>query len=283
MLQSILKSIPGISESLGREPTMITSRQNSKIKQIKKLNAGAKFRSQSGRFIAEGIRLLEEAHQAQIKPEWVIYTESLDKRAEQLLENFRSQGVLCDPVTPEVMEAASDTRTPQGVLGVFQLVSLPLPPLPNLLFILDSLRDPGNLGTLMRTSLAAGADGILLGPGCVDPFSPKVVRSGMGAHFKLPIINTDWSEIETLTSEMLLLLAEMENGVSLWDTDLTDRVGIILGSEAHGPGEEARNLAQQSIFIPINPEIESLNAAAAGAILLFEVKRQRSLTDHPHH
>lgn len=262
---------------------MITSRQNPKIKQIKKLNAGSKFRAQSGRFIAEGIRLLEEADQAQLKPEWVIYTEGLDQRAEQLLEKFRSQGVVCDLVTPEVMEAASDTRTPQGVLGVFQLISLPLPPSPNLLFILDSLHDPGNLGTLMRTSLAAGADGLLLGPGCVDPFSPKVVRSGMGAHFKLPILNADWSEITTLTSEMRILLAEMKNGVSLWETNLTERVGIILGSEAHGPGEEARKLAQQSIFIPINPEIESLNAAAAGAILLFEVKRQRSLIEDPDH
>lgn len=258
---------------------MITSRQNPKIKQIKKLNAGSKYRSQSGKFVAEGIRLLEEAHQAQIQPEWVIHTENLDQRGAQLLEKYRSLGVPCDLVAPEVMEAASDTRTPQGLLGLFQLVSLPLPPSPNLLIILDSLRDPGNLGTLMRTSLAAGADGLLLSPGCVDPFSPKVVRSGMGAHFKLPLVNADWSEIETLTSQMLILLAEMENGVSLWETDLTDRIGIILGSEAHGPGEEARKLAQRSVCIPINPEIESLNAAAAGAILLFEAKRQRSLPD----
>jgi TrmH family RNA methyltransferase len=255
---------------------MITSRQNPKIKQIKKLNAASKFRSQSGKFIAEGIRLLEEADQTQFKPEWVIYTESLDERGEQLLDRYRSQGIPCDPVTPEVMEAASDTRTPQGVLGVFPLASLPLPPAPSLLVILDALRDPGNLGTLMRTSLAAGADGLLLGPGCVDPFSPKVVRSGLGAHFKLPILSADWPEIETLTGGMLLLLAEMENGRSLWETDLTDRVGLILGSEAHGPGEEARKLAQHSIRIPMNPAIESLNAAAAGAVLLFEVKRQRS-------
>ena len=104
----------------------------------------------------------------------------------------------------------------------------------------DSLSDPGNLGTLMRASLAAGADGLLLSPGSVDPFSPKVLRSGMGAHFKLPLQIADWTEIATLTQDLTLLLADMTSGASLWDTDLTGPVGIILGSEAHGPGAEAR-------------------------------------------
>lgn len=262
---------------------MITSRQNPKIKQIKKLNAGHKFRAQSGMFCAEGIRLLEEADQSRIKPAWVIHTPGLDLRAEQLLEKYRAQGIPCDPVTPEVMEAASDTRAPQGVLGVFQQLSLPLPAFPSLLVILDALRDPGNMGTLMRTSLAAGADGFILSPGCVDPFSPKVLRAGMGAHFNLPILKADWPEIEAVTREMVLLLAEMEKGASLWEMDLTDRIGIILGSEAHGAGQQARSLSNRSIRIPMSSLSESLNAAAAGAILLYEVKRQRSITDLANH
>ena len=254
---------------------MITSRQNSKIKQIRKLNSGAKFRAQAGAFTVEGIRLLEEALGTAIKPEWVIYTEDLGQRGERLLDNFRAQQVPCEPVTREVLEAASDTKNPQGVLGVFPLVSLPFPPSLRLLVILDSLRDPGNLGTLMRTSLAAGADGLLLSPGSVDPFSPKVVRSAMGAHFMLPVRTAGWSEIAELAREMTLLLAEVENGASLWETDLTGPVGIILGNEAHGASDEARKLANQPIHIPINSSIESLNAAAAGAVLLFEVNRQR--------
>lgn len=259
---------------------MITSRQNPKIKEIRKLNSASKFRTQAGSFVAEGIRLLEEAEGTQIQPEWVLYTESLDPRGKELIEKYISRGILCETVTPEVMEAASDTRTPQGILGVFRLISLPLPVTPSLLLILDALHDPGNLGTLLRTSLAAGADGLLLAPGCVDPFSPKVLRSGMGAHFKLPILTLEWPGIEAATKGMDLFLAEMENGSSLWDSDLTRRVGIILGSEAHGAGPQARKLAHHSIHIPISPQIESLNAAAAGAVLLFEARRQRGPADH---
>ena len=260
---------------------MITSRQNPKIKQIRKLNSGVKFRAQAGAFAVEGLRLLEEAQGTGIKPDWVIYTEDLDRRGERLLDSYRAQQVSCEPVTPEVLEAASDTKTPQGVLGVFPLVSLPFPTSLSLLVILDSLGDPGNLGTLMRTSLAAGVDGLLLSPGSVDPFAPKVVRSAMGAHFKLPIRTASWPEITALAREMTLLLADMENGPSLWETDLTGPVGIILGSEAHGPGDEARKLANQPIHIPMSSRIESLNAAAAGAVLLFEVNRQRRKANNP--
>ena len=257
---------------------MITSQQNPKIKQIRKLNSGSKYRRRFGLFAVEGIRILEEALQSAFEPEWVIYTEDLDQRGRQLLENYQALHIPCDPVTTEVLEAASDTETPQGMLGVFPLVSLPLPPSPRLLVILDSLRDPGNLGTLMRTSLAANVDGLLLSPGSVDPFSPKVVRSAAGAHFKLPVHNATWSEIADMTQDLPLLLAEMEKGPSLWETDLTGPVGIILGSEAHGPGPEARELASTSVHIPISSSIESLNAAVAGAVLLFEINRQRSST-----
>jgi len=254
---------------------MITSRKNPRIKWIRKLNSGSKYRSEEGAFTAEGIRLLEEAQQSAIKPDWVIHTVDQDQRGTELLEHFRGQQIPCEPVTPEVMQAASDTKNPQGILGVFPLISLALPSSPRTLVILDSLRDPGNLGTLMRTSLASGADGLLLSPGSVDPFSPKVIRSAMGAHFKLPVISASWQEITDLTQGMTVLLAEMEKGGSLWETDLTGPVAFILGSEAHGPGDEARSLAADSIHIPINPSIESLNAAVAGAILLFEVCRQR--------
>ena len=254
---------------------MITSRRNPKIKQIRKLNTASKYRTETGLFAVEGIRNLEEAQQSGIDPEWVIYTQDLDQRGMTLVENYQAGHVACEPVTTEVLEAASDTKTPQGVLGVFSLFSIPLPQSPNLLVILDSLRDPGNLGTLMRTCLAAEVDGLLLSPETVDPFSPKVVRAAMGAHFKLPIQAFDWSTILDLTQDVSLLLADMESQASLWETDLTKPLGIILGNEAHGPGDQARSLAAQSIHIPISARVESLNVAAAGAVLLFEVRRQR--------
>jgi TrmH family RNA methyltransferase len=260
---------------------MITSRQNPKIKQIKKLNSGSKFRVQAGSFAVEGIRLLEEALRSGLQPEWMIHTENLDQRGEKLLEGFRSRNIPCDPVTPEILEAASDTKTPQGIVAVFQLLSLPFPLSPNLLVIVDSLGDPGNLGSLMRTCLAVGVDGLLISPGSVDPFSPKVVRAAMGAHFKLPFRIADWDEIAGLTKDLTLLLADMDGGSSIWETDLKIPIGVILGSEAHGPGADARGLANQTIHIPMNSAVESLNAATAGAVFLFEIARQRSRVNHP--
>ena len=171
---------------LRRESIMITSRQNPKIKQIRKLNSGPKHRAQAGKFACEGIRLLEEAGRSAIKPEWVIHTENLDHRGELLLEDYRAHQIPCDPVAPEVLEAASDTKNPQGIICVFPLISLPFPHSPNLLVILDSLGDPGNLGTLMRACLAAGVDGLLLSSGSVDPFSPKVLRSAVEPTYQCP-------------------------------------------------------------------------------------------------
>lgn len=255
---------------------MITSLHNPKIKEIRYLNAAAKHREKSGLYAAEGIRLLEEALQAGQRPELVIYTEDLDQRGAALLENFQSLSVPCEPVTSQVLQAASDTESPQGILAVLPISPLALPDKPDLLLILDAIRDPGNLGTLMRTCLAAGADGLLLGPGTVDPYSPKVVRSAMGAHFRLPVIGASWKEITSLTREMDLYLADMGQGKSLWEADLTRPLGIILGGEAHGPGKQARALAGESLHIPMAAAAESLNAAIAGAILLFEVKRQRA-------
>jgi TrmH family RNA methyltransferase len=255
---------------------MITSRQNPKIKLIRKLNSGAKHRAKTGKYAVEGIRLLEEAQQSKVKPEWVIHTEDLDHRAGRLLDNFKDQGTPCEVVAPGVLEGASDTKTPQGVLAVFPLTSVSIPVSTSLVVILDSLNDPGNLGTIMRTCLAAGVDGLLLSPGCVDPFSPKVLRAAMGAHFKLPFQVAGWDEIADLTKNLDLLLADMGDGTSLWETDLSTPIGVILGSEAHGPSEEARSLAKGSIHIPMDAAAESLNAAIAGAVLLFEVNRQRS-------
>ena len=255
---------------------MITSLHNSKIKEIRFLNSASKHRAKSGLYAAEGVRLLEEALQAGLRPELVIYTEDLDQRGTQLLERFISQSVPCEPVTPQVLEAASDTETPQGILAVLPLKPLPLPKNPGFVLILDAIRDPGNLGTLMRTCLAAGVDGLLLGPGTVDPYSPKVVRAGMGAHFRLPVISASWKEIASLTQGIKLFLADMGQGKSLWETNLTEPLGIIVGGEAHGPGKHSEELAGESIHIPMAEDAESLNAAIAGAILLFEVKRQRA-------
>jgi len=258
---------------------MITSRQNQKIKRVKQLTSQAKYRKKENAYVVEGVRLLEEALQADQMPEQVLYSPDLDKRGQTLVKVFQDQKVHCEPAASDVLNSASDTEHSQGILGIFPIAPLPLPERKNLVLIADEFRDPGNLGTLMRTCLAAGADMILLSPGTVDLFSPKVVRAGMGAHFRLPALSSSWEEINLLTDGLTLYLADMNQGDSCWDTDLTGPLGIILGGEAHGPGKEAREIANRSIHIPMNTHSESLNAAAAGAILLFEIRRQRRIQE----
>ena len=256
---------------------MITSRQNQKIKRVKQLTSQAKFRKKGNAYVVEGIRLLEEALQADQLPELILYAPDLDRRGQTLVKIFQDQQVTCELTAQDVLNTASDTENSQGVVAVFPIDPLPMPNQMELVLIIDEIRDPGNLGTLMRSSLAAGVDLLLLSPGTVDQYSPKVIRSGMGAHFRLPVISASWEEIRDITSGLPLYLADMNEGESCWETDLTSPLGIILGGEANGPGDISRELAHQSIHIPMNTYSESLNAAAAGAVLLFEIRRQRHL------
>ena len=147
---------------------MITSRQNQKIKRIKQLTSQAKFRKKENAYIVEGIRLLEEALQADQIPEQVLYSPGLDQRGQALVKIFQDQQVTCELAALDVLNAASDTENSQGIMAVFPIDPLPLPDQNDLVLIADEIRDPGNLGTLMRSSLAAGVDMFLLSPGSVD-------------------------------------------------------------------------------------------------------------------
>ena len=255
---------------------MITSRQNSRIKLVSQLSSQVKARKKEGLYVVEGIRILEEAIKAGIYPEQVLYTSDLDQRGLLLLKEFQGKKISCEECAPDVFRAASDTENPQGILAVFPIDPLPVPANLDLVLIADEIRDPGNLGTLARSCLAAEANLLILSPGSVDLFSPKVIRAGMGAHFRLPIIKTDYSDISGITDGLPLFLAAMNEGKALWETDLRGPLGLILGSEAHGAGNAARELADHIIHIPMNPASESLNASAAGAVILFEVRRQRN-------
>jgi TrmH family RNA methyltransferase len=175
------------------------------------------------------------------------------------------------------MGAASDTQNAQGILLLLPLKSLPLPPTLDLVLILDQVRDPGNLGTLLRGAAAAGVGAVFLPPEGVDPFSPKVLRGAMGAHFRLPIHSLSYAEIEAHCREhgLAVLVAAANQGQSHTSTDLTRPTALIIGGEADGPSQAVQKLAAGHIHIPMPGESESLNAAMAGTILLFEVVRQR--------
>jgi RNA methyltransferase, TrmH family len=260
---------------------MITSKDNPKIKRVRALQADSKIRRAEQAFVVEGIRLVEEALASCWGIQWVIHTNELGERGQRLLHSFLERGVLVEQVTPLVMESASETQTPQGLLAVVEARSLPLPDAPDFIFIPDGVHDPGNLGTMLRTAAAAGVQGALLPPGSVDPFSPKVLRSATGAHFRLPIQSSSWEEINALVlkEELKVYLAEAGGGDVYTEVDWRAPLALVIGGEAAGASQEARRLASRLVFIPMPGGGESLNAAAASAILFFEAVRQRRRND----
>lgn len=256
---------------------MITSVQNARVQHIRALQSRAKARREAGSFVVEGVRLAEEVLAAQWTVKQGFYTAGLDVRGMQIVEALQDVEIGVDEVSASVMEASSDTKTPAGLLLEVERQPLPLAATPNLVVILDRVNDPGNVGTLLRSAAAAGADAAILAPGCVDPFSPKVLRSGMGAQLRLPVLELEWDAIHSFLAEHSLhaLLAEANIGKAFDEVDLTRPLAFIVGGEANGPSDAARTLGAEPIQIRMPGLIESLNAATAGSLLLFEAVRQR--------
>ncbi len=179
-------------------------------------------------------------------------------------------------ISVERMSEISDTQTPQGILAVLGKYSRSVSEKPTFFVIADKIRDPGNMGTLLRTANAAGVDAVLIAPGTVDAFSPKVVRAGMGAHFHLQIKEYSWEELLTFLKDIPIFMAEIDSGLPLWEADFNQPCALLIGGEAFGPSPQGKAAARYSVTIPMPGGAESLNAAVAGSILIAEVIRQRS-------
>jgi len=256
---------------------MITSNHNPKIKLVRALLGRAKDRREAGAFVVEGVRLVEEAINSNWPMRFVLFDESLSERGKSKVESLMSQGVDVEEVSISVMKAMSETENPQGILAILNEFQLPIPESPNFILIPDKIRDPGNLGTLLRSAAATGAQAVLVPPETTNAFAPKVLRSGMGAHFKVSIQSMSWDEISEVIklAGLQVLIADMD-GQSCWDIDLRKPVALVIGSEAEGASEAARKLASQTISVPMADKMESLNAGVAGSVLMFEVVRQRN-------
>lgn len=255
---------------------MITSTQNPKLKLVRALAGRPKERREAGAFLAEGARLVEEALAAGWPIRFALYAQGLSDRSAQTVEALARAGVEVESVESALFHSVSETEHSQGVLAVLELSSVPAPPRPTFTLLLDQIRDPGNLGTLLRSAQAAGVESALIPPETTDPFAPKVVRAGMGAHFRLPIERLGWDEIRARLAKTPVYLAETEDAASCWDVDFKPALALIVGSEAEGASPEARQLASQNVIVPMPGGMESLNAAVAGSVLMFEVVRQRS-------
>jgi RNA methyltransferase, TrmH family len=278
----------------GRYIALITSPTNPRISKLRDLHT-TRGRKKSGLFLMEGPHLLEALLNAQIVPHEVYYQPELLQRTangrsllKRLIHASSPTSEQLIEVNERVIESLGETQTSQGVVSVLSLDTFQ----PELvrarrskasraaLLVLDDLADPGNMGTILRTALAADVDEVLLTPGCVDCFSPKVVRAASGAHIALPIaMNLSWDAIaERITfhckEEKRVFLSEASSQYLYFEQDLKRPFALIIGNEAHGPSQEARSLATLSLAIPVANGVESLNAAMAAGIVLYEAVRQ---------
>ena len=253
---------------------MISSSQNSKIKLVRALEGRSKERREAGAFLAEGVRLVEDAYAANWPFRFVLYSDDLSERGNQLRKKIEERGIEIEKVESGLLQSLSETETSQGIIAILNYSPLSIPHSLNFVLIPDSIRDPGNLGALLRSADAAGVQAVLIPPETTDAFAPKVARAGMGAHFRLPIHSMSWAEIHEQTKDLQIFLADMD-GQSCWETDFKSPLALIVGGEAEGASEQAKKLVNVFVKIPMAGKTESLNAAVAGSVLMLEVMRQR--------
>ncbi len=256
---------------------MITSTSNPKIKLVRALQTQSRKRKQENSCVVEGVRLIEEAIAASWPLEFILYDQTLSDRGKLLLASLESSAqVEVLETSTRIIGTMSDTETPQGILAVLKTHAFPLPKSPTFIVLADQVRNPGNLGTILRTAEATGVESVILTPGTVDAFSPKVLRAGMGAHFHLPIQALAWHEIHRYLKGTPVYLASSDAGTPLWETNLTDTCVLLIGGEAFGASPLGEEFATHRVTIPMTGRTESLNAAVAAAILMAEVMRQRN-------
>lgn len=255
------------------------------------------------RVFAEGLRLIETALAAGAGLEHLFFTAAFGarsegraflRRAEKAALRLRDEGDspagspwACVEVSDTVMLRLSETVSPQGVAAVLTcaertLDSLVFPGVP-LLVVCDGVQDPGNLGALIRTADAAGADGVVILPGTCDPFGSKTVRSTAGSIFNIPVVRCPADDLSRYAAArgLALYATDSHATLSLHDTDLRGPAAFVFGSEARGACREVRDAARATLLIPVYGRAESLNVAAAAAVCLYEAVRQRRLLSGP--
>ena len=259
---------------------MITSGANPRLREARKLQRRRERRAQ-GRVLIEGVRLGRDALAAGAAVLQLFYVAERVATQPALAEVVawaERRGAELLACTPETFATLSDTVTPQGVAAVARLPDLAWPTPPARLLILDRVRDPGNAGTLLRTAEAAGVPGVVFGPETVDPYNDKVLRAGMGAHFRVPVREAAaWDAITAwLAPEQPVYVAEASAALLYDEVDWRD-AALVVGGEAEGASEAARRRAVP-VAIPMAGRVESLNAAVAGAVMLFEAARRERLS-----
>ena len=244
----------------------ITSRKNPLLQQVKKLLTSKKAREEAGLFAADGTKLLQEAVTYFPGLDTVILSDGVDADLPEQVRVFR--------VPTDVMESISPMQSPQGALFLCRLPEkkafLPSPGM----LLLDGIQDPGNIGTILRTADALDIPVVLL-EGCADPYSHKVVRSSMGAVFRREVVLSDWKTAKKACAEAGIpigVTALSDRAKDLRQSDLKN-MAVVIGSEGQGVRREILDSADAELIIPMNPHCESLNAAVAATIVMWQMKQ----------
>lgn len=252
------------------------------LKEIKRLHE-SKERAEKGLFLIEGIRLMEEAVKEKVLIEQVLYTARLEEtsRGSHLLSSLREIDIQTYQVTEKVMESLSETENPQGILAVARQLKWSLKDIiksKEPVIIACGLHDPGNLGTIIRTSDAGGCGGVITTQNTVDGYNSKAVRATMGSIFRLPVLKLDdpLDAVSTLKKEGYRIMATTAHAkTSYLDVDYRKPMAFMIGQEASGLPDDILESADVKVFIPMKEGVESLNAAVSASILIYEALRQR--------
>ena len=243
----------------------ITSRKNPLLQQVKKLLSSKKAREEAGLFVSDGTKLLTEAVKYFPGLDTVILSDGVEAAVPESVRVIRVPG--------DVMESISPMSSPQGALFLCRLPEKQVLVPQQGMLLLDGIQDPGNLGTILRTADALDVPVVLL-EGCADPYSHKVVRSSMGAVFRKSVIQSTWAEVRSACADA---------GIPVGVTALSDRakdlrqaelkkMAVVIGSEGQGVRKEILDSADAELIIPMNPHCESLNAAVAATIVMWQMK-----------
>ncbi|MBQ3546826.1 MAG: RNA methyltransferase [Lachnospiraceae bacterium] len=260
---------------------MISSTSNAQIKNIIQLQAKSKAREKQNCFIVEGIRMFMEVPATDIIKIYVAESFFV-KSADNVKEKIKASEY--EIVTDEVFKKISDTKTPQGIMVIVRRSETNLNDIleniseKSLFLILEDIQDPGNLGTILRTSEAGGVTGIIMSKNTVDIYNPKVVRSTMGSIFRVPFVYVDDLEIATKKLKengVTIYAAHLKGKSNHFEKDYKKASAFMLGNEGNGLTDKLADKAQEYIRIPMLGEVESLNVANAATILIYEALRQK--------
>lgn len=258
---------------------VISSKDNEFVKHLKKLKE-KKYRDMSQEYIIEGIKLIKEAIEESVKIKQIIICENClnsDIIPKELM--YEIAKFECIYVTEKIFKSISDVSTPQGILAIVdrQNIDLKIDYSQDIIVALDDIQDPGNLGTILRTVDSIGLNQILVSKGTADPYNPKVVRSTMGAIFRVKIIECE-DLIKTLKqvqkNKFELVVTSLQTNNSIYDLKY-DKKAIVIGNEANGVKKEIQEMADYKVKIPMLGKTESLNASVATGVILYEYVRQK--------